>query len=275
MNHEQRPRPQSEQEPAGVQLPDEAAANQPHTNREQLSTPGSESDSKPERGKPTDDGSPIESEADVGNEATVKADKPPETGERSGDQPEERERPTEPPQIWVGSWLDYNNGRLHGEWIEAARDVDEVWADIQAMLAASPTAKQSGEVAEEWGIFDYENFGALKVGEQEAISFVTAVARGIAEHGLAFAAWADVMDEEEALSGFADAYLGEYDSMEAYAQQLIEDLGYNQLLDEALPEHVRRYVEINIAGLAQDMWLSGDVNVYPKDGGGVWLFDGR
>jgi antirestriction protein len=238
MNNEQQPKQEPEREPEVVLLPDET-------------------------------------EVDGIGEATDETGSHPEVGELNGDQPEKQKQPTEPPQLWVGSWLDYNNGRLHGEWIDADRETDEVWADIQAMLAASPTAKQSGEVAEEWGIFDYENFGALKVGEQETISFVTAVARGIAEHGLAFSAWADVMEEEEALAGFADSYLGEYDSMEAYAEQLIEDMGYNQLLDEALPEHVRRYTEINVAGLAQDMWLGGDVNVYQKDGGGVWLFDGR
>jgi len=24
-------------------------------------------------------------------------------------------------RIWVGSWLDYNNGVLHGDWIDAGR----------------------------------------------------------------------------------------------------------------------------------------------------------
>jgi len=74
---------------------------------------------------------------------------------------------------------------------------------------------------------------------------------------------------------FDDAYLGEFDSLEAYAEQLMEDLGYNQLIDETLPEHIRRYVEINVAGLAQDLRLSGDVYTYQRDGGGVWIFDGR
>jgi antirestriction protein len=177
------------------------------------------------------------------------------------------------PQIWVGSLSDYNNGVLHGEWLDAARDADEVHADIQRMLEASPTAAKYGDVAEEWGIFDNEGFGPLQVGEHDSISFVTAVARGIAEHGPAFAAWADVMENEELLDGFQEAYLGEFDSLEAYAEQLIDDLGYTQLLDDTLPEHVRRYVEINTAGLAQDMWLGGGLHVYHRDGGGVWLFD--
>lgn len=192
-----------------------------------------------------------------------------------GQPPEIDKLDVEPPRIWVGSWLDYNNGRLHGEWIDAARDTDAVWADIAAMLAASPTARAHGEVAEDWGIFDHENFGPLRVGEQETVAYVTAVARGIAEHGPAFAAWADVMEDETSFDAFQDAYLGEYDSLEAYAEQLIDDLGYNQILDDNLPEHLRRYVEINIAALARDMWLSGDVHVYQREGGGVWLFDGR
>lgn len=191
-----------------------------------------------------------------------------------GPQPELRKL-AEPPQIWVGSWLDYNNGILHGEWIDAARQTDEIWADIAAMLAASPTARKHGEVAEEWGIFDYENFGPLRVGEQETVSFVAAVARGIAEHGPAFAAWADVMEDEASLDGFEGSYLGEYDSPEAYAEQLIDDLGYNQLLEQALPDNIRGYARFDTAALARDMQLSGDVQANPREGGGVWLFDGR
>ncbi len=191
-----------------------------------------------------------------------------------GQPPEIRKLEPEPPRVWIGSWLDYNHGVLYGEWLDAAREADDLWADIAAMLAASPTARQTGEVAEDWGIFDYENFGPLKVGEQETVAWITAVARGIAEHGPAFGAWADVVEDEAALGGFAEAYLGEYDSIEDYAQQLVEDLGYERALDEALPEHVRRYVEINFAGLAQDLFLSGDVYVCHREGG-VWLFDGR
>ena len=189
--------------------------------------------------------------------------------------PEIRKLVAEPPRVWVGSWLDYNHGVLHGEWLDADREADELHADIAAMLATSPTARASGEVAEDWGIFDCENFGPLKIGEQETVDFVTAVARGIAEHGLAFGAWADVVEDEGLLGCFAEAYLGEYESIESYAEQLVEDLGYEQALDEALPEHVRRYVEINVAGLAHDLLLSGDVHVYQREGGGVWLFDGR
>jgi antirestriction protein len=196
--------------------------------------------------------------------------------EIAGDgQVERAERLTEAPEIWVGSWLDYNNGILHGQWIDATQDEAGLDADIAAMLAVSPTSRDTGEPAEDWGIFDFDNFGSLRVGEQESLSWVSAVANGIVEHGLAFAAYADVMQDEDALTGFADGYLGHYESMEHYVEQLVADCGYDELLDQAVPQNLRPYIQIDVAGLARDMQLSGDVHALPADDGGVWLFDAR
>jgi antirestriction protein len=178
------------------------------------------------------------------------------------------------PSIWIGSWLDYNNGILHGDWIPADRDDAAVWADIQTMLGRSPTAAETGETAEDWGIFDYENFDPLRIGEQEAVAWVAKVARGIAEHGLAYAAWADSV-QEDLLENFTDAYLGHYDSVEAYVEQLVDDLGYDELLDHAVPDGLRPYVQIDTASMARDMQLSGDVHVVTAGADGVWLFDAR
>jgi antirestriction protein len=185
---------------------------------------------------------------------------------------ERAERLTEVPRIWVGSWLDYNNGVLYGEWIDAVQDEEALQSDIAAMLAASPTTAETGEPAEDWGIFDYDNFGSLRIGEQESLGWVSAVARDIDEHSLAFAAYADVMQDEDALIGFEDNYLGRYESLEAYAEELIEDAGYERLLDEHVPEGIRAYVRIDIEALAHDMFLSGELHVLHTPDGGVWLF---
>lgn len=194
------------------------------------------------------------------------------TGE--GSELGEQQQAIAPPRIWVGSLADYNNGQLYGAWIDAARAPDEIQADIQTMLAGSPWTARTGEPAEEWGIFDFDNFGACRIDQHEDLGWVSRVAKGIAEHGLAFAAWADVMEDPELLAGFEQAYIGDYDSLEAYVEELVDELGYTQILDEKLPEHIRRYVDFNIAGLAQDLWLSGEVMVYHRHGGGVWLFHG-
>src|SRR3712207_1436405 len=111
------------------------------------------------------------------------------------------------PRIWVGSLSDYNNAVLHGAWIDAAREPEAIQADIDSMLAASPWTARTGEPAEEWGVFDYDNFGACRIDQHENLDWISSVAKGIAEHGPAFAAWADVMEGPELLPGFEEAYL--------------------------------------------------------------------
>jgi antirestriction protein len=179
------------------------------------------------------------------------------------------------PRIWAGSLSDYNNGILHGEWIDAARDTDDIWADINRMLAASPTTAHTGEPAEEWGIFDYEGFGPVRVHPVDQIDTVARIARGIAEHGPAFAAWADVMEgDDDAFDTFSENYLGHYDSVEAYVEQMVDDLGYEQLLNEAVSDSLRPYVKVDVAALASDMEMAGDIHVVAADDGGVWIFNG-
>jgi antirestriction protein len=197
---------------------------------------------------------------------------PPEYPGDAGEQASSPEhRQPETPSIWVGSLADYNNGDLHGQWLDAAREAADVHADIQAMLSRGPAAAR-GDLPEEWGIFDYEGFGRLRIGESETIEYVSQVARGIAEHGPAFAAWADVMEEQDLLDGFADAYLGHYDSIEAYAESWLDDAGYDRLLEEIIPESIRPYVRFDAAALGRDLCLGGDVHVLAADTGGVFVF---
>ncbi len=170
----------------------------------------------------------------------------------------------EHPQIWVGSWLDYNNGILHGQWIDAAREDADIWADIEAMLHASPTATRYGDVAEDWGIFDFDNFGSYQPGEAETVASVSRIARGIAEHGPAFAAWADLVDDAEQLADFSDAYLGE----------LVDDAGHLDAARAAVPASLAGYVTIDTAALARDMQLNSEIQTWPRPDGGIWLFEG-
>lgn len=82
---------------------------------------------------------------------------------------------TEPkpsPAIYVASLADYNNGVLHGKWIDAAREPWEIQADINDILDSS---REPG--AEEWAIHDYEQFGSWKVSEYESLEMVSLIAK--------------------------------------------------------------------------------------------------
>lgn len=179
---------------------------------------------------------------------------------------------TEPkpsPAIYVASLADYNNGVLHGKWIDAAREPEAIQADINDILDSSREPD-----AEEWAIHDYEQFGRWRVNEYDSIDQVSRIARGIAEHGYAYAAWADVFDGDQAsfdTDGFREAYLGHYDSVTEYVEQLADDLGYTHELDK-LPEHLRAYTHIDYSAIARDMQLSGDIATVDDPTGGVWIF---
>jgi antirestriction protein len=173
------------------------------------------------------------------------------------------------PRIYVASLSDYNAGRLHGAWLNAAVEVDELAAGVQTMLAESPAAG-----AEEWAVHDYEGFGPIHLGEYEDLATISQLAQGITEHGAAFAHWAALIDttEPDALAGFDDAYLGHYPSIDAYAEELFDDLGHEDLVERAIPEHLQPYIHLDIAGFARDLELSGDVTTSEGDGG-VYVYD--
>ncbi|MDR0779720.1 MAG: antirestriction protein ArdA, partial [Pseudomonadales bacterium] len=61
------------------------------------------------------------------------------------------------PRIYVACLAAYNNGILHGAWLDAAQEPEALQNEVRDMLAASPIAG-----AEEWAIHDYEGFGEIR-----------------------------------------------------------------------------------------------------------------
>jgi antirestriction protein len=173
------------------------------------------------------------------------------------------------PRIYVASLSDYNAGRLHGAWLAADVEAADLFAGVQAMLAASPEPR-----AEEWAIHDYEEFGGLPLSEYESLEHVSAVARGIAEHGAAFAAWAAHrgVSDDKLSETFDQAYLGRYASLAEYAEQLADDLGWQQELD-ALSDPLAPYVRFDAEAFARDLDYGGDVFTTDDGAGGVHVFD--
>lgn len=192
-------------------------------------------------------------------------------GQPSETMPEREPRSLPLPRIYAASLSDYNAGRLVGAWLDAAVEADELAAGVQAMLAASPTPG-----AEEWAIHDYEGFGPLRLDEYESLETVASVARGIAEHGPAFAHFAALVgtSDSDELARFDDAYLGHAESLTAYAEELLDELGYRSQIEAAVPEHLQPYIRFDIEGFARDLELSGDITTSDGDGG-VYVFDPR
>lgn len=172
-----------------------------------------------------------------------------------------------PPRIYVASLSDYNAGRLHGVWITLDDDIEAAWSQLRAMLAAST---ESG--AEEWAIHDYEGFGPLALDEWENIEQVQHVADGIAEHGEAFAHWATLLDRQywgDQLDRFSDHYQGTWPTVEAFAEQMLNELGVE--VDDIGPAWLQPYIHIDVAAFAKDL-VSTDYRI-SEGKEGVHVFD--
>lgn len=183
--------------------------------------------------------------------------------------PEEPEPKIEP-KIYVASLSDYNAGVLHGTWIDAAQEVDEMQEAISGMLQASPTDPG----AEEWAISDFEGFNGLHLGEWEDLAHVSKIAKGIEEHGIAYAHWATLVSSDEELDQFEERYLGKWKDAEEYALDIFEDLGLYHEVERSVSDNLRPYVTLDAAGFARDLQLGGDIAVIENDDG-VYIFSNR
>ena len=169
------------------------------------------------------------------------------------------------PRVYAACLASYNAGILHGRWIDADQDADDIRDEIAAMLAASPTPG-----AEEFAIHDHEGLG--DIGEFESIDRVAAIGQAVANAGddaPALLAWLD-NDNANDPDEFADHYTGQWESLAAFAEQFHDDCG-------DIPNcPLAAYIDWGAVG--SDMGHSGKVWTSPvrwRDGGGVYVFWNR
>lgn len=150
------------------------------------------------------------------------------------------------PRIYVACLAAYNNGYLHGHWIDADQGEAAIWSEIAAMLKTSPIPG-----AEEWAIHDYEGFEGARISEYTGIDHVVKLAAFIAEHGELGGKLLAHFGEDTTESGAAlDEYAGEYKRLADFAAELTEQ-------SVQIPESLANYIDYE--AMARDMELGGDV----------------
>jgi len=154
---------------------------------------------------------------------------------------------TETPRIYAACLAAYNNGILHGAWIDVSTDAWAIWDGIAAMLAKSPMAE-----AEEWAIHDYEGFAGIRISEHEGIERVAELAGFIAEHGTLGAELYNHFgsDLEEAREAITDRYLGQYSRLADYMEEVTEQ-------SITVPQQLAYYIDYE--AMARDAEMSGDL----------------
>lgn len=135
-------------------------------------------------------------------------------------------------RIYVACLAAYNNGILHGRWIDATLGKDHIWDSIKAMLATSPIPG-----AEEHAIHDYEGFEGASVSEYAGIAEVAELAAFIEEHGAIAGKLVEYFgDLEEAKAALEDRYCGVHSSVADFAQQITEET-------TTIPANLQYYID--------------------------------
>ncbi len=151
------------------------------------------------------------------------------------------------PRIYVACLAAYNNGWLHGAWIDVEDDADAVREAINAMLKASPVAG-----AEEYAIHDHEGFGGVEIAEYAGVDKVAAIASFLRERGTLGALVLEHFcgDLDAAASALDEDYWGVFASLAD---------GYQEMTEETLtiPEALRLYIDWE--AMARDARLNGEV----------------
>jgi antirestriction protein len=157
---------------------------------------------------------------------------------------------TETPKIYVACLSAYNNGHLHGEWIDCDQDSDEIMTDIKAMLSNSPMNEV--EACEDWAIHCYENFHGITIDEHEQIDRVVEIAQSLEEHGEAMAAYLEHYSFED-IGEFEDRYQGCYKNKQDFAEEQYEQNGMIQQIEAAGLKSC--YIDFEM--IARDMFIDG------------------
>ena len=157
----------------------------------------------------------------------------------------------------------YNSGRLHGVWIDATSDADEMQESVDKMLAASPCGDDAGE----WLVHDYDDeLKAIShLGETSDLGAIAEIMDAVEQiendHdgrllpiliGWLADTCADPLEWKDKLD---DAYAGEWSDPEDYAADMAESCGF---LDGGDRNPVLRYVDFK--AMARDMALGGELD---------------
>jgi antirestriction protein len=123
-------------------------------------------------------------------------------------------------KIYVACLAAYNSGQLHGAWIEASSDVDELQEAVDKVLHSSPQPD-----AEEYAIHDYDDFPNL--GEYPGLERIAEVTELIESSDFdvdTVKAVIDYADDIDGAQKMLDDNHGVHSSFQEYADELADEI---------------------------------------------------
>lgn len=156
------------------------------------------------------------------------------------------------PEIYIADLSAYNHGYLHGEWVDPTQGKEVLLEEINRILSCSPVLEiYPDEAVEEFAIHDYSDFYEAELGEYPDLDEVVETACFLLKHGRLGAALIGYCSNlEEAQKAMEENYCGQFESVEDYAYELLND-------QITLPSFLEYY--LNYKAYARDLELNGDI----------------
>lgn len=163
------------------------------------------------------------------------------------------------PRVWIGCLAAYNAGTLHGEWIDADQDAEDIAEAINAVLASSPVAN-----AEEYDIFDFDACFGMRPRSTSA-ERIAEVGSFISDHGELGVSVAKHFDNDinQTTEALEHNFRGEYDSLVEFAEELVQET-------QDLTDWILAYFDFD--RYARDLELGGEVFTVILKNGKVAVF---
>lgn len=136
-------------------------------------------------------------------------------------------------RVYIACLASYNNGILHGKWIDLP--ADDLWEQVNEMLEESSIPN-----AEEWALHDYEGFQNLS--EYEDLDELNSLAQDMEELGQdcvnAFIACFGEWDKDKFEASFQGDYSYKCDPELEFSQNM-----FDELYAHSIPEGIRFYID--------------------------------
>lgn len=160
------------------------------------------------------------------------------------------------PRVYAADLSSEQHDIPGGQWIDADQDADDLSAEIAAALHRSPVTD-----AEAWAVQATDGFAGLDLYGLSDTALISQLAQGVTDHGAAYAVYVAMTgtEDRDLLDRFEDFYVGTYDSPEAWAREVGEDLEWDTHLDRVVDPQLRPYLKIDYAQFARDARAGWDV----------------
>lgn len=138
------------------------------------------------------------------------------------------------------------------------------WISLTEPGGAARAVRQSQ--AQPAAVIEYDGFAGLDPGDPDDATYLAALAHGIADHGEAFAIWAQLVAGTERLERFEAAYLGCSPNRDLWHEQLADALGVTAQLGAIRPD-LQPFIQVDLVAWAERLRQGGTVVTADGDEG--------